>query len=176
MNVTSLTGLTGTSSLSTLQTLLASQSSSQSDSTARASGGPPPPPPPPSSSSGGSDAQSLFEALAAMNDRDGDGTLSQSEFDQGPVANVLSDLFSKVDSDGDGLWSETEMEAAADALQGAVAERRGAAGAAGDPQSLYQSVFDALMADESSGDTTSTSTASDRERVGQFLDLLSKIG
>lgn len=173
MNVTSLTGLTGTSSLSTQQTLLASQSSSQSDSSARTSSGPPPPP---SSASGGSDAQSLFEALAAMNDRDGDGTLSQSEFDQGPVANVLSDLFSKVDSDGDGLWSETEMEAAADALQGAVAERRGATGAAGDPQSLYQSVFDALMADESSRDTTSTSTASDRERVGQFLDLLSKIG
>lgn len=174
MNVTSLAGMTGSSSLSTLQSLLSAQSSAQSNAPARGSGGSPPPPP--AAASDGNEPQSLFEALAAQNDRDGDGTLSQAEFEQGPVANVLSDLFSKVDSDGDGLWSETEMEAATEALQGAMADRRGPASASGDPQSLYQSVFDALMAGESSGETTSTSNVSDRERVGQFLDLLSKVG
>ncbi|MBD3786574.1 MAG: hypothetical protein IE922_06330 [Sphingomonadales bacterium] len=171
MNVTSPAGTTGTNPLSKLQSLLAQSGAAPGDAAARGSG------PPNAAADPASDPKSLFEALAGRNDSDGDGLLSAAEFDAAGVSKALPELFSKVDSDGDGLWSEAEMASAQDKLQGFLAERSAAASpGAGDPQSLYQSVIDALMREDSAETDTTTSQSSDRERVGQFLDLLSKIG
>lgn len=171
MNVTSLAGMTGTNPLSKLQTLLAQPGAAQSDTAARGSG------PPARSADPASAPQSLFEALATRNDSDGDGLMSAAEFDAAGVSKALPELFSKVDSDGDGLWSGAEMANAQDKLQDALAERSAAASpGAADPQSLYQSVIDALMREDRAETGATTSQSSDHERVGQFLDLLSKIG
>lgn len=161
MNVTSPAGITGTTPLSTLQSALSPPGVSPGAD------------PPARSAHPVSAPQSLFEALAMRNDSDGDGLLSASEFDQAGVSEALPELFSKLDCDGNGLWSEAEMASDQDKLQGFAAEHTAATGSA---RSLYQSVIDALMQDESAETGAPASPRSRQGWAGQFPDLLSKIG
>jgi len=79
---------------------------------------PPPPPPMQFSGSNGANAESLFSALIANDDADGDGMISQSELSDSPVGDMFSDQFSTIDTDGDGLLSEAEFNAAEETGRG----------------------------------------------------------
>lgn len=150
---------------------------------------PPPPPPPPSSASvsGGAEPQSLFEALAANDDADGDGLLSAEEIANSPVADLLSSQFSDIDSDGDGLLSEDEITIAEQSSRSG-ASGMGAMGemppppppeeaadevaatdeAGSDPASIYESLFN-LLSEWQEG----SSTEGELDELAQrFMDAL----
>jgi hypothetical protein len=122
------------------------------------------PPPPPLPQGNGASAQSLFDALVHA----GHGTRDQP--DKGRVDDTLSSVISSLDTDGDGKLSSEEMKSALSSLTGTAADApdqtQTASGASG--TSLYESLFNAMAADD--GSPASANRKNDLVR--KFLSLL----
>ena len=71
------------------------------------------PPPPPPTNGSGTDAKSLFEALLANGDADGDGQISVDEAADSPAADLLAQAVGTIDTDSDGQLTKNEMSLAA---------------------------------------------------------------
>ena len=196
MMISSLSGAsTGASSqyIATLMARLAEQTSSETTASqtagvagAPAAAPPPPPPGPPPAAAGletgDASAESLFSALVANDDADGDGLISADELAASPVGDLLSAQFDSIDTDGDGLISETELNAAEASSRSESAGAMpppppGGAAAHGESDtdsatnavsSAYETLLQALSAAGDTGSTTAT--ASDLAR--QFMDAL----
>lgn len=85
----------------------------------------------------GAAPQSLFEALVASADADGDLRISADELAANPLANLLSPYFTRIDADQDGLLSSREV----DALETPPTASQRA------PESLYEALVKASDAD-----------------------------
>lgn len=85
----------------------------------------------------GAAPQSLFEALVASADTDGDLRISADELAANPLADLLSPAFGRIDTDQDGLLSSREVDAFETPQSG---QQRA-------PQSLYEALVKTTDAD-----------------------------
>lgn len=144
----------------------------------------PPPPPPPSrlSDVGSATVQSLFAAMLANDDADGDGSITADEMADSALAAALSDGFGGLDADRNGRITRSETDAAAAAPRSDAAPApgpppppppqggapgTGAVGRSG-TASLVQSLIEAQTAAEGSGEGYGAAAAS-AERFLQTL-------
>ena len=121
-------------------------------------------PPPPLPQGNGATAQSLFDALVHA------GHGSKDDADKSPVDQILSGIFSSLDADGDGKLSPDELKSAFANFTGTANDGsdQPQTASTGSANSLYESLFNAMAADDGSPGST---TRKD-DLVRKFLSLL----
>lgn len=124
--------------------LLALFDRSQTDTASRPTQTVPPPHPPPLPQGTGASAQSLFEALVDV------GQDSTTGAQKAPLDDFLSNLFAALDRDGDGTLNQSELKSALSGLTSTSSDDATPTHSATAP-SLYESLFNAIASDDGSG-------------------------